>query len=125
MATRARLRSAPLLVWLVAACGASSTPPEPAETEPPETAQAVASPESVPDRPVPTPAAGPEKGPCEIYLALYERCEPLLQVEIQNGNRRSFRAEKGWLEYMGTTPEAPGLPAACSSMLAELEKACP
>ncbi len=66
-----------------------------------------------------------EKGACETYLSLYERCEPTLEPKIAKGDLRSFAAEKARLEYLGKTEEGRDLPEACRALLADLEKECP
>jgi hypothetical protein len=71
------------------------------------------------------PARGAaEPASCEEYLALYARCEPKLQAEIAAGNRRSARAERAFIEYLKTTPEAADLDRACSDLLRGLRPVC-
>ncbi len=57
-------------------------------------------------------------------LHLYEKCEPKLRDEIAAGDRRTYRAERGWLEYTLTTPERPAMASACAENLAALRQRC-
>jgi len=61
---------------------------------------------------------------CDDYLDLYARCEAKLQPEIAAGNRRSYRAERAWIEHLETTPEAATLDDGCAEMLRELRSFC-
>ena len=114
-----------LLLATVAACGApSSTAPTAAEGT--ATTAPVATSDPAPVASSSPPPSEPEpKGACQRYLELYESCEPRLLPEIQAGNRRSFRAEKAWLDHIAKTPEVATLADACASMLQDFEKACP
>ncbi len=124
MTVRLRLPSGVLLAML-AACGApSSTAPPPTDGAATTTAPATSEPASVASS-SPQPSEPEPKGACQRYLELYESCEPRLLPEIQAGNRRSFRAEKAWLDHIAKTPEVATLADACASMLQDLEKACP
>jgi hypothetical protein len=111
----------------VSGCAAPSKPKDSAP--PPSSAPSERAPSalSAPPTAEPVGAAPPEKpnGPCEIYIAHYERCEPRLQAEIDTGDRRSARAERAWLEHMRTRPEGVTLADSCAEMLTELQKACP
>jgi hypothetical protein len=62
---------------------------------------------------------------CDAYLRLYQRCEATLAPSIAAGDRRDFVHERGWLEYMSTTPEVAAMPDACRDMTRELQAACP
>ena len=62
---------------------------------------------------------------CDVYLHLYQRCEPTLAPSIAAGDRRDFEHERGWLEYMSTTPEVAAMPDACRDMTRELQAVCP
>jgi hypothetical protein len=62
---------------------------------------------------------------CDVYLALYQRCEEYLQPQIMAGVRRSHRAEQGSLVYYASTPEAATMASSCKSMLDQLQVDCP
>ena len=61
---------------------------------------------------------------CDEYLSLYRACEPKLESAIMAGDRRTYRAERGGLEYLLTTEERNGLPDACAEMLDALRADC-
>ncbi len=62
---------------------------------------------------------------CDQYIALYHRCEPILEPQIMAGDLRPAKAEQGWVEHLMTTPEKEAMPEACAQMLAELRPQCP
>ncbi len=105
----------------------ASRPPAAAEpTQPPPLAEVDES-----DEPTAPPAESkdaPESiigiASCDAYLALYEKCEARLQSEIDAGDRRTYKAERGWLEFMKTQPEGAKLESTCDSMLSQLKKDC-
>jgi len=61
---------------------------------------------------------------CDEYLDLYKRCEKRMEPEIAAGNAIRHQNEAARLKYLQGTPEAPGLPQACASMLAGLHNKC-
>jgi hypothetical protein len=73
----------------------------------------------------PRPHEAPESASdCEAYLALYQRCEPVLEPEIMAGNRRSYRAERAFIDYLKTTPEGAGVEQNCAELLRALRPIC-
>lgn len=119
---------APLLV-LVVAC-APKVPADPPQVEDVEPAEPSPDADAAPlKRP---PAGGVDPGrrentglaSCDEYLALYQACEPKLKGEIQAGERRTYAAERAWIEYMRDTPEGAELGQACWDMRRALEDAC-
>ena len=49
---------------------------------------------------------------------------PKLADAIANGDRRSYAAERGRLQYLASTPERASLPDACKGLLHELRREC-
>lgn len=118
------------LVSLLAACGPKvpAQPPGQAEPTPPAPAVEVADRPSAPEAaPETAEASEPPIGisACDEYLARYRECEPQLQAEIQAGDRRAYRAERGWIAYLRDSPEGAQLAEACREMTTELDQACP
>lgn len=118
---------------LIACSGAPPrSEPQPAPTVTVTAHEPAASAESETE-PLPPPGATASEEPagsgigvpaCDAYLDAYRRCEPRLAPDIASGERRSYRAERGWLEYMATTPEAAVLPEICQELLDDIEKFC-
>jgi hypothetical protein len=61
---------------------------------------------------------------CDLYLALYEDCEPRLRGEIDSGQRRSPEAERAWLAYVASTPERVTLEQGCMDMTSMIRDRC-
>jgi hypothetical protein len=128
MAWRARA-SALLCLALGSACGGATPRPEPggetaSRPEPTPTNDAAERTEAPPPE---TPGSPPLSSvpECDVYLRLYERCEPTLAPSITHGDRRDFAHERAWLEYLAGTPEVAGLPMSCRNLLRELQDVCP
>ena len=126
------LRSFPFVfALLLVSCSGSSAPqpeapapadPAPSDAAPPADAPAAAeSGDEQPDYVVEEITKIPT---CDEYLALYRFCEPRLKEEIMAGDRRTYAAERGSLEYFLTTPEREGMAEACADMLHALEQDC-
>jgi len=64
------------------------------------------------------------RGACDLYLALYDECEPRLRGEIDSGQRRSPEAERAWLAYVASTPERVTLEQGCMDMTAMIRDRC-
>lgn len=117
---------ASIALFVSLSCGGSQEP-APASptvvTPPPPIGAAEAA--KAPVEGAPPPLAPPEDASgCEAYLALYQRCEPVLEPEIMAGNRRSYRAERAFVEYLRTTPEGADLERSCAELLRALRPVC-
>jgi hypothetical protein len=111
-----------IVAVLFVACGSATAPATtPAEVSSTNGNEAAPEPESSTTI-VPPLSAIPN---CDMYLRLYERCEPALTQSIASGDRRAFVAERAWIEYIASTPEVAGLPDACAEMTRELQAVCP
>lgn len=123
----ARGRRPIMLVALVLACAPAAAPvesprPTVSGSQPEAREQVAAQPGAVEEyRPDGGGIGVPQ---CDAYLELYRRCEPELAAEIAAGNRRSARAEAGWLEYVHEHERDAGLPQACEAMLTALRGRC-
>jgi hypothetical protein len=122
-----------MTLLVLAACGPKVPAQPPARNEAPETAEPAQTPKTPPpavEAPAPhDPDPGLVETPigilaCDEYLALYRDCEPKLEPEIQAGDRRDYRHERGWIEYLRDSPEGAQLPEACREMTRDLKRDC-
>ncbi|MBI5537145.1 MAG: hypothetical protein HY898_30765 [Deltaproteobacteria bacterium] len=132
--------------WMIAvsisvatgACGSGQQParepsaaavvPAAAPSDRPALAEASATrEEAAPARPVVPSIGEPITGiqQCDEYLDLYKRCEKRMEAEIAAGNAIRYQNEAARLKYLQSTPEAPGLPQACTGWLERLRGKCP
>ena len=92
--------------------------PRPSESEPETDA-------APPGRSEPTDAGPTAESACEKYLAMYERCEPKLEADIQSGNMLRARNERARLEHMKQEGmNASGLEVMCHQLHSALASRC-
>ena len=131
-----------LALGTLVACGSAASSPPVEEPTPPAPDEAATPAPAPADEAEPAPAPAAPEAPaddpfadleieevtgipaCDEYLALYRACEPKLESKIMAGEKRTYRAERGSLEYFMTTEERKAMPEACADMLAALRTEC-